>query len=100
MALPCIAWHPKELRNRHIRKPIRWGGGPSVTGLVCCAGRQAVERVVDRHVSKLERALSAALDPRKLGPAAAGAGGLLAGPGAARSATSAPPGSSAKLNEV
>ncbi len=55
---------------------------------------------MDRYVGKLERSLTAALDPRKLGPAAAGAGGLLGGPGGARSATTAAPGSSAKMNDV
>eukprot|EP00884_Botryococcus_braunii_P012366 jgi/Botrbrau1/2112/Bobra.0093s0019.1 len=62
--------------------------------------QQAVEGLVDQYIQKLERSLSVALDPRKLGPAAAGQGGLLGTPGGARSSATATPGSSAKLNEL
>jgi hypothetical protein len=61
---------------------------------------QAVEGLVNKYIQKLDKSLSTALDPRKLGPAAAGQSGLLGTPGGARSAAAVTPGSSAKLNEV
>lgn len=55
---------------------------------------------MEGYVQKLEKSLATALDPRKLGPAAAGQSGLLGTPGGARSSAGATPGSSAKLTEV
>ena len=52
-----------------------------------------MEALEAQYVGDLERAMAAALDPRKLSPASGGAG---LGPGGARSAGSPAPGSTAK----
>ena len=54
---------------------------------------QAVEALEAQYVGDLERAMAAALDPRKLSPASGSAG---LGPGGARSAGSPALGSTAK----
>lgn len=55
---------------------------------------QAVEGLEEHSLSSLERALAAALDPRKLTQTTGG--GLMGGPGGAHSAGTPTPGSSAK----
>lgn len=51
-------------------------------------------QLIEQHTAQAERAVAAALDPRKLSAAAGGP--LGGGPGGARSSTSPAPGSSAK----
>lgn len=55
---------------------------------------QAVEGLEEQSLSSLERALTAALDPRKLTQTTGS--GLMGGPGGARSVGNPTPGSSAK----